>query len=96
MALVQAEELTRFHVTSGFARRADLLAAPRTAGMGQDDPDDDVFVSVHALRSLAASGPDLDWAVRFDDMVARAGVAGWTDRDRTQVRAHVVREASGP
>lgn len=48
-----------------------------------------MWLDTAALRT--AGNGDPDWDTQFDAMLNYAASKGWTDRDLSRVRAHVVR-----
>jgi hypothetical protein len=88
LTLAEPSDFGRFHVevTGGFDEGAvDLLLGNdgRLASVGE------AFISIAALRVLAADAVDEPWEQGLVAMVDYAAGKGWLDDTGTSIRAHV-------
>ena len=88
ITLHEADDFKSFKVvTAPEVTGDDLSRALRRLGRPTDD--DHVFVSVEAIKTLAASrAENQDWQAGLQTMLAYAQSKGWTDTNG-YVRAHI-------
>jgi hypothetical protein len=85
--LDEPEDCTRFHV----AVVGDADGALAAAGAGRFEDRDTAFVSVDAVRGMAAGRVGAGWAGDFAAMLRFAESKGWLADDGTTIQAHVER-----
>lgn len=91
--LVEPEDVRAFSVVCPPELTAVQLAeSVERAGLGLVLPDGEhVMVAVDAIRRLAEGRVGPGWPDDLAKMIDYAAGKGWTDEDRTHVRAHVER-----
>lgn len=98
LSLEEPDDFSRFHLEApGNSSPKELAALLQRRQVGrpvEGDPDR-VWISVDAVRHLAAGAVGEDWSSGFEGMLAYARSKGFLDEPGTHVRVHVVRPASG-
>jgi hypothetical protein len=91
--LVEPEDVRAFSVVCPPELTAAQLAAGiERAELGELLPDGEhVMVAVDAVRRLADGRVGPGWPDDLAKMIDYAAGKGWTDADRTRVRAHIER-----
>jgi hypothetical protein len=85
VTLEDPSDCGRFHVgVAGGGDRNEVAAA-----LGGPSIDDDVWVPVERVRSLAAGHVDGEWDGAFSAMLEYADTKGWVSADGTAIRAHI-------
>jgi hypothetical protein len=85
VTLEDPSDCGRFHVSVvGGGDRAHVVAA-----LGGPSIDDDVWVPVERVRSLAAGRVAAGWDDEFSAMLIYAETKGWLSADGKAIRAHV-------
>lgn len=87
--LLQADDLTRFHVEACGVDESVVATALRDAGVGVVTADH-AFIDMDALTDLAGEDATPEWREAVAGMIAWAAGKGWTD-DQGRVRAHIER-----
>ncbi|MEY2455868.1 MAG: hypothetical protein QOK06_962 [Acidimicrobiaceae bacterium] len=87
VALVEVDDLARFHVEA--ERGADVDGALATAGAGRLGADGDARITVTWLRSTSRRAGEPAWDDGLEGMLGYAGTKGWLDDDGATIRAHV-------
>jgi hypothetical protein len=85
LTLEDPSDCGRFHV--GVVGGDDLNDV--AAALGGPSIDDDVWVPVDRVRSLATGHVDAEWDGAFLAMLEYAATKGWISADGTAIRAHV-------
>jgi hypothetical protein len=87
--LVEPGDFKRFHVeTAGHLPFASLDAALEGLGYAEAG---DVFIDANALKQrLAKMLSSEGWHEQYDGMLSFARKSGWSSKDGTKIRAHVV------
>jgi hypothetical protein len=86
--VVDTANLRQLHAEFRGVDDAAAGTALTAAGLGAVDGDH-AWLTVAALR--AAGDGSADWLGGFDGMLKYAAGQGWTNADRSAVRAHIVR-----
>ena len=89
LTLEQPDDCTKFHLTvMGGQDLARVFGALVNAAAGRLEGDH-AYVTIDALRRLAAGRVGADWDERFDAMLGYAQKMGWIDDTANTIRAHV-------
>ena len=90
VALHEPSDCKRFHVAVRGEDEDGVRHALADSGVGTVDAEDDdhVWVSVDAVRRLAAGQVAPGWDDEFAGMLAYAASKGWMNADGTSIRAH--------
>ena len=86
VALTAADDFKRFHVVASPSMAPGAIAAVLKTSL-PDEPDH-VYVSIAAIRDMAAGARDADWESGFAQMLEFCGEHGWLSEDGTCVKAH--------
>jgi hypothetical protein len=92
-SLADADNFSQFHISVPGGGAAAALAGLGADGAPTDQPDH-VWVSVAAVRRLAADQVDEGWEPQFAEMLEFADGRGWLDPDQTHIQAHIETEGS--
>lgn len=91
VSLEEPDDTKRFHVAVRGGRRGDLalvFGALVDAAAGRLEGDD-AWITVDAIRRLAAGRVGPGWDDDLTAMLGYAGSKGWFDRATHAIRAHV-------
>jgi hypothetical protein len=89
VTLEEPEDTKKFHVAvTGGTDWAMVFGAMVDAAAGRLEGDD-AYVSVDAVRRLAADQVSDDWDADLDKMIEYAKAKGWYDEASHTIRAHV-------
>ena len=89
VSLEEAADLKRFHVeVAGGTDRALVFGALVDAAAGRLEGDD-AWITIDAVRRLAAAQADPDWDRDFAAMLDYARGKGWLDDITHAIRAHI-------
>ena len=89
VSLEEAADTKRFHVeVAGGTDRALVFGALVDAAAGRLEGDD-AWITIDALRRLAAAQADPDWDTDFAAMLDYARGKGWLDDTTHAIRAHI-------
>lgn len=89
--LDEPENLKAFHVlVAGGDQVEELDRLLREESVGRTDDDGThAWISIQAVRTMAASQVSEDWEPEFERMIAYATGKGWVDDDGTHLRGHL-------
>jgi hypothetical protein len=93
--VADVDDLTRLHLAVGAVTDEEIDSVLRGAGLGRLVDGDTGVLDVAALRAAAQpKATAVDWAERFDAMVAHAEEKGWTADDGAGLQVHIEPAAS--
>lgn len=89
VTLEEPDDCTRFHLAVvGGDDLARVFGALVDAAAGRLEGDH-AWITIDAIRRMAAGRVGDDWDARFDGMLAYARTKGWVDDTGNLIRAHI-------